>query len=138
MIPFCEKGDELPFWSEKFLTKEKRYGFKDLLLGKLFIPKQDEKFDEISDIGKNMERNIKLNEIAHTELILPIGVKASHGKIAFNIVKVLKSKNDPDVNAVTAWEKLKYKYELVSATSMVKLDKQIRDSSLKKDQDPEV
>jgi hypothetical protein len=31
VIPFCGMGDELPIWSEMFLAKEKRYGFKNLL-----------------------------------------------------------------------------------------------------------
>jgi hypothetical protein len=53
-------------------------------------------------------------------------------------VKGCKSKDYPDWNVVIAWEKLKNKYEPVSAPSMLKLDKQYRDSSLKKGQDPEV
>ena len=56
-------------WCEKFLAKAKRYGFKDFLLGKLSIPRSDEEFDEMSDIGKEKSRIIKLNEIAYTELI---------------------------------------------------------------------
>jgi hypothetical protein len=47
-------------------------------------------------------------------------------------------KDYPDENVLNSWEELKNKYEPVSAPSMVKLDKQFRDSSLKKDQDPEV
>jgi hypothetical protein len=49
VIPFCGKVDEWPVWSEKFLAKVKRYRFKDLLQGKLSIPKFDESFDEDSD-----------------------------------------------------------------------------------------
>jgi hypothetical protein len=98
----------------KSFLQGQRDCFKDLLLGKLSIPKEDDKFDEILDIGKKMARTIELNEVAYTELILTIDVKGSHGKIAFNIVKECKS------------------------TSMVKLDKQFRDSTLKKVQDPEV
>jgi hypothetical protein len=48
----------------KIFAKENRFIFKDLLLGKLFIPKTNDKFDEFSDIGKKMVRTIKLNEIA--------------------------------------------------------------------------
>jgi hypothetical protein len=44
VITFCQKGDECPIWSEEFLLREKRYGFKDLFLGKLSIPKADDKF----------------------------------------------------------------------------------------------
>ena len=49
-----------------------------------------------------------------------------------------KSKDYPDGNATIAWEKPKNKYEPTSAPSMVKLDKQFRDSSLKKGEDPKV
>jgi hypothetical protein len=59
------------------------------LLGKLSIPKADDKFYEFSDIGKKMARTIELNEIAYTELILSIDVEANFGKIAFNIFKRL-------------------------------------------------
>ena len=138
VIPFCGKVDEWPIWSEKFMAKAKRYGFKDVLVGKLSIPKADEEFDEVSDIGKRMSRAIELNEIAYTELILSIDVKTSNGKIAFNIVKGCKNKDYPDGNAASAWEKLKNKYEPMSAPSMVKLDRQFRESSLKKGEDPEV
>jgi hypothetical protein len=83
-------------------------------------------------------RTIELNEIFYTELILCIDIKASYGKIAFDIIKLYKGKDYPDGNAVTAWEKLKNKYEPVSAPSMIKLDKQIKYSSLKKCQDTKV
>jgi gag-polypeptide of LTR copia-type len=138
VIPFCGKVNEWQIWSEKFLAKAKKYGFKDVLVGKLSIPKADEEYDEVSDLGKKMSRSIELNEIAYTELILSIEVKTSSGKIAFNIVKGCKSKDYPDGNAASACEKLKNKFEPVSAPSLVKLDKQFIDSSLKKGQDPEV
>ena len=137
VIPFCGKADEWPIWSEKFLAKAKRYGFKDLLLGKLSIPTCDEEFDETSEIGKKKSRAIELNEIAYTELILSIDVKTSSGKTAFNMVKGCKTKDHPDGNAASAWERLKNKYEPVSAPTLVKLEKQFRELSLKKGQDPE-
>jgi gag-polypeptide of LTR copia-type len=59
-------------------------------------------------------------------------------KIAFNIVKGCKSKDHPDGNAGIALDKLKNKYEPMSAPSMVKLDNQFRDSALKKGEDPKV
>jgi gag-polypeptide of LTR copia-type len=138
VIPFCRKVDEWPIWSEKFLAKSRRYGFKELLLGKLSIPKADEEFDEVSDIERKTSRIIELNKIAYTELILFSDVKTSNGKIASNIVKGYNNKYYPDGNAARAWEKLKNKYEPVSATSMVKSEKQFRELSLKKCQDPEV
>jgi hypothetical protein len=120
----------LPFKYINFLRKQ--------LLGKLSISEADDKFDEFSDVAKKTARTIELNEIAYIEYILSIDVKVSYGKIAFNIVKGCKSKDYPDGNALTSWEKLKNKYEPVSAPSIVKLDKQLRYSSLNKGQDPEV
>jgi hypothetical protein len=38
-------------------------------------------------IGKKKSTIIKLNEIEYTELILSIDVKASSGKVAFNIIR---------------------------------------------------
>jgi hypothetical protein len=104
----------------------------------LSIPKADEEFDEVSDLGKRISRSIKLNEIAYTEFILSIDVKSNNCKIVFNFVKGCKNKDYPDSNAASAWEKHKNKYEPVSGPSMVKLDNQFRESSLKKGQDPEV
>jgi hypothetical protein len=130
--------NEWPNWSKRFLAKVKRYGFKELLLGKFSIPKVDEEIDETSDIGKKKSIIIELNEISFTELILSIDVKASSGKVAFNIIRGFKTKDYPDGNGAIAWERLKNKYGPVSAPSMVKIEKQFRELSLKKDQDPEV
>ena len=132
VIPFCGKADEWPIWSEKFLAKAKRYGVKDVLIGKLSIPKADEEFDEDTVTGKKMKNAIEVNELAYTELLLSIDVKISFGKVVFIILRGCKSKGYPDVNVTTAWEKLKNRYEHTFAPSMVKLDKQFRDSSLKK------
>jgi gag-polypeptide of LTR copia-type len=104
----------------------------------LSIPKADEEFDKDSDVGKKTLNAIELNKVAYTELVLSIDVKTSKGKFAFNIVKGCKSKDHPDGNAAMAWDKLKNKYNPMSAPSMVKLDKQFRDSVLKKGEDPEV
>jgi hypothetical protein len=108
------------------------YGFKDIFIGKLSIPKSDEEFYEVSKIAKKMLRSIELNEIAFTEFILSMDVK-----IAFKIVKGLKNKDYPDENADNAWEKLNDKYVPVSSPSIFKLDKQFRKLSLKKGQHPE-
>jgi hypothetical protein len=84
VVPLCGKVDEWPIWSERFLAKSRRSGFKDLLLGKLSIPTVDEVIDEGTESGKKKSMSIKLNEIAYTELILLI--KTSSGKVAFNLM----------------------------------------------------
>jgi hypothetical protein len=107
----CEK--------QYFLTKANRYWLQDVLLGKLSI----HKIDEASDQGKRMLKIIEFNKIAFPELILSIDVKTSNGKIALRLVKGCKSKDYPDGNAATAWERLKNTYEPISAPSMAKLQK---------------
>jgi hypothetical protein len=102
VIPFCGKVEEWLIWSESFLAKAKCCGFKDLLLGKLSIPKMDKEIDETTGIGKKKSMIIELNEIAYTELILLIDVKASNGKFAFSINKGYKTKDYPDINSAIA------------------------------------
>ena len=79
-----------------------------------------------------------MNELAFTELVLSIDVSSSAGKIAFGIVKSCKTKEYKDGNAVLAWEKLKKKFEPISAPSLVKTERMFRESKLNKDEDPEV
>jgi hypothetical protein len=135
VIPFYGKLEEWPIWSERFLAKAKRCGFKDLLLGKLSITKVDEKIDEMPDNEKKKSIIIKSNEIAYTELILLININASSGKVASNIIRGCKTKDYQYVNGAIAWERLKNKYETISASSMVNLEKQFRELSLKKGMD---
>jgi hypothetical protein len=61
-LSFSGSKDEWPTWSEKFLTKAKRSGIKDVLLGKVLILKSSEVFDEKTDEGKRMLGIIDLNE----------------------------------------------------------------------------
>jgi hypothetical protein len=91
----------------------------------------DEKFDEGTESRKKKSIAIEMNEIAYTKLILSIDVKTSSGKVAFNIIKGCKNKDYPDGNAAIACEP-------ISAPSLVKLEKQFRELSIKKGQDPEI
>jgi hypothetical protein len=90
------------------------------------------------NLQKKKSIAIELNEIAYTELILSIDVKTSSGKIAFNLTKGCKSKDYSDGNVAIAWKRLKKKYEPICAPFLVKLEKQFRELSLKKGQDPEI
>jgi hypothetical protein len=106
-------------------------------LGKVLISKSSEVLDEKTDEGKRMLRIIDLNEMAFTELVLPIDVSSSSGKIAFGIVKSCKTKDYEDGHAGLAWEKLKKKCDPVSALSLVKTERLFRECKLGKDEDPE-
>jgi tellurite resistance-related uncharacterized protein len=61
MIPFYGKNDKWPTWSEKFLTKARRYGFKDVLLGKVRIPMTDEDYEVDTEEGKKLIIAIDMN-----------------------------------------------------------------------------
>jgi hypothetical protein len=86
IIPFYGKSEEWHTWSENFLAKARRYGFKDLLLGKVKVPRTDEDFDMESEEGKKLTIAVDMNELAYTELILSIDDKTSSAKVAFNLV----------------------------------------------------
>jgi hypothetical protein len=49
VLSFSGSKDELPTLSEKFLAKAKCSGIKDVLFGKVRIPKSSEVFDEKTD-----------------------------------------------------------------------------------------
>jgi hypothetical protein len=93
----------------RFLTSSGRFGFKDLLLGKLSIRTVDEEIDEGTESERKRAMNIELNEIAYTELILSIDVKTRSEKVAFNLIESCKRKDFPDGNAAVAWKRLKNK-----------------------------
>jgi hypothetical protein len=84
-----------------------------------------------------MLRILDLNEMAFTELVLSIDVSSSSGKIAFGIVKSCKTKDYEDVHASLACEKLKKKYDPVSAPSLVEIERLFRECKLGEDEDPE-
>ena len=111
VLNFLGRKEEWPTWSEKFLAKAKRSGIKDVLLGKLEIPKTSDELEEKSEEGRRMMKNADLNELAFTELILSIDVSNSSGKIAFGILKSCKTKDYEGGNASLAWERLKMKLD---------------------------
>ena len=119
VLIFSGRKEDWPTWSEKFLAKAKRSGIKDVLLGKLKVPKSSEELEDKTEEGRKLIKNSDLNELAFTELILSIDVSNSSGKISFGIVKGCKSKDYEDGNATLAWEKLKKKFDPVSAPTLV-------------------
>jgi hypothetical protein len=103
------------------------------LLEKVKAPKTDEDYDMEPEEGKKLTIAADMNKLAYTELILSIYVK-----VAFNLVKGFKNKDYADGNARMAGGRLKNKFEPSSAPSLIKLEKQFRQCSLKKGQDPDI
>jgi tellurite resistance-related uncharacterized protein len=62
VIPFYGKSEERPTLSERFLAKTRRYGFKDVLLGKVKVPRIDEDYDMESEEGKKLTTAADMNE----------------------------------------------------------------------------
>jgi hypothetical protein len=92
VIPFYGKSEEWLTWSEKFLAKARRYGYKDLLLGMVKVPRTDEDYDMESEAGKKLTIAADMKELAYTVLILSIDDKTSSEKVAFNLVKSARTK----------------------------------------------
>jgi hypothetical protein len=138
VISFYGKSEEWPTWSEKFLAKARFYGFKDVFLGEVKVPRTDEDYDMESEEGKKLTIAADMNELVYTELIFSIDDKTSSGKVSLNLVKGCKNKDYADGNANMAWERLKNKFEPSSTPSLVKLEKQFHQCSLKKGQDPDI
>jgi thermostable 8-oxoguanine DNA glycosylase len=107
-------------------------------LDKLQIPKTSEELEEKSEEERRMMKNSDLNELAFAELILSIDVSNSSGKIEFGILKSCKTKDYEDGNATHTWEKLKKKFDPVSAPTLVKTWRMIRESKLGRNEDPEI
>jgi hypothetical protein len=92
----------------------------------------DEDYNMESEEGNKLTIPVDTNAFVYTEQILSIDDKTSSGKVAFNLVKGCKKKDYADGNASMAWERLRNKFELSSAPSLVKLEKQFRQCSLNK------
>jgi tellurite resistance-related uncharacterized protein len=124
--------------NERFLAKARRYGFKYVLLGKVKVSRTDEDYDMQSEQRKKLTIAADMIKLAYTELILSIDDKASNGKVAFNLVKGSKNKDYADRNASMACKRLRNKFGPSSAPSLVTLEEQFRQFSLKKGQDPDI
>jgi gag-polypeptide of LTR copia-type len=69
-----------------------------------------------------LHSKISKKKRSHTTTVLALGI-------------IFRKFLHPDCNAASAWERLKKMYEPVAAPTLVKLEKQFRDHSLKKGQD---
>ena len=71
---FSIKAEDWPIWSEKFLIQARRKGYKNVLLGKEMIPKEDDPEDPGKSADKKKEAKwlLELNEIAFEEIEMAI------------------------------------------------------------------
>ena len=57
VIPFSGKAIDWPIWSEKFLARARRKGYKVILLGKEVVPDDDEDLTTITDADDKKKKN---------------------------------------------------------------------------------
>ena len=139
IIEFSGKKTDWDSWSEKFLSRGKRKGYKKLLVstgttpGVDKIPTQEE-YDEAlegdDDLDKKIVKLGELNELAYEDLILSINTNSSMGKVAFGLVKNAKSVDFPEGNCKVAWDRLVSKYAPHTASSLLKLKSKFHNSKL--------
>ena len=83
VMNFTGKKEEWSTWSEKFLSKSRLSGIKDVLLGKIIILRTNDEINEKADEGKIMMKIFDLKELAYTELIISIDVRTISSKVAW-------------------------------------------------------
>jgi hypothetical protein len=137
VILFSRKKGDWSAWEKRFLAKARRQGFKNLLLGRENIPVSSTVFDEDTPEGLATKKLMDLNNLAYSELILPMDIEQPGGKVAFGIVKGSKSASYMDRNGHITWTHLLAKYAPKTAPSVVKLEREFRASKLKKGKDPD-
>jgi transposase InsO family protein len=151
VIGFSGKKKDWITWEEKFLSKAKRRGYKDLLLGRTEIPKSTAVLIAVVDDDASDEANLirteemallvkirELNEQGYSDLILSMDTKENAGKVAFNLVRSSKNEDYEDGNIATAFKSLQRKYSPKTAPTLAKYHKLFYSAKLKKKADPDV
>ncbi len=126
VIPFDGKDKDWREWSSNFLARANLYGYKDVLLGNMKVPRE-EKVSLIENEAMARECNL----CAYSNLIL------SCKGVPFSIVDGAKTEALPNGDARTAWIALKERYQVENATSKVELKRQFNELVMKDGQDPD-
>ena len=131
VIRFSGKEEDWPYWEEKFLSRARRKGFKEILLGKISIKTETEHL-ALTDAGqiKDSTEKREKNATAFEELVLSIDTNTTKGRVAFKLVKSCKNSDYPDGHAFKAWTKLINKFVPKSAPSLLKLKRAFNRSKL--------
>ena len=140
VIPFTGNKRDWPIWSEKFLARGDIKGYREILLGEVAVPTDDE-FAEIVDASekKKAESLRKLNKDAYIDLLLSIATETEPGRVAFQIIRTAKTKEFAGGDAKGAWKRLESKYESKRAPSRLLLKEKFMNSKLKNPRsDPDV
>ena len=137
--PFSGKQADWQVWSEKFLARASRKGFKDVLLGRATVPPDSEVLDLSKSEDKKKKKLRDANDYAYEALILLINGETSTGRVAFSIVRNCKTKDLADGDVAMAWKRLCDKYEPKSAPLRLALKNEFNSKNLRSvKHDPDV
>ena len=89
-----------------------------------------EELEGDEDLDKEIAKLGELNTFAYEGLILSINTSSSVGKLAFELVKNAKSKDFLEGNCRVAWDRLISKHAPHTASSLLKLKSEFRNSKL--------
>ena len=133
VIEFSGRTIDWEGWSEKFLARAKRKGYKKLLVGTESTPTVSEYAAAEGKSGAVREKVVRAgdkNEEAFEDIILSINHTTKEGKVAFSLVKNCKTTDFPEGNCKSAWDRLVAKYAPKTAPSLLKLKKKFENSKL--------
>ncbi len=140
IITFSGKKVEWPLWSEKFLARANRKGYKSVLVGTDIVP--DDHEDLSLETNKEVKRRKyelrRLNEEAYEDLVLAVDGKTEVGRLVFSLIKGSKSKDFAEGSAREAWKRIVNKFEPKKAPNRLQKKKQIQNLKLKYGQDPDI
>ena len=139
VIPFTGKKIDWSVWSEKFLARANRRGYKELLIGNMQNPGDDEKPDdsEPETVKEEYKKKRDLNQLAYEDLILCIDGNTETGRVAFQCVKGSKTPKIEAGDCALAWKRLNNKFAPKTAPSRLSLRNQFMLCNLQTRQDPD-
>jgi len=94
VITFSGKKVEWPLWSEKFLARANRKGYKNVLVGTVTVPDDHEDISLETDKDKKKQKLElrRLNEEAYEDLVLAVDGKTEVGRAVFSLIKGSKTR----------------------------------------------
>ena len=134
---FSGKQEDWQIWSERFLIRAKRKGYKDLLTEKVKIPTDSETSTD-ARIADELDELRELNELAFEEIEMGMDTDKKTGRVAFDYVRLSKTNDNTEGNCKLAWDRLKMKFESKQAPTRLMLRKEFYNKKLNSiDEDPD-
>ena len=133
VITFSGKKDDWLIWEERMMSKSKKKGYRDLLLGREDVICMTSQ--EIDVDNEEEMRLRRINDEAYLDLINSMDCDTEAGKIDFSVVKGSKNEEYEDGNALVAYTNLKSKYLPSTTIDLMKLENEYQGSKMKKNED---